>query len=60
LTSGSVAGACAQNQQALHEILELADIAWPRVIAQAILRGHAEAAERQLLLVDEPIDVIAQ
>src|SRR5262245_32673212 len=50
----------AEDQQTLHEILEFANVAGPRVVAQAILRGDAEAPEWQMLLIDEPIDVVTQ
>src|SRR5690606_41904566 len=50
----------AENEQALRQVLELAQIAGPRVIAQAILRGHAEPAKRQRLGIDEQVDVPTQ
>mgnify|MGYP000181440825 CR=1 FL=1 len=39
----------ALDQQPVHEILQLADVAGPRVVAQAILRSHRETPQRQLL-----------
>ena len=50
----------ALDQQPMHQVLQFADVAGPRVIAQAVLRGDAEVAERQAFVVDEPIDVVAQ
>src|SRR3569623_1476238 len=53
-----VAGA--EDQQALHQIFEFADIARPVIMTQAILRGHREATIRQAFLRHDPVDVIAQ
>ena len=50
----------AEDQQSLHEIAELADVAGPRIVAQAILSGDAEATERQVLFVDQAIDIVTQ
>ena len=44
----------------MHQVLELTDVAGPRVIAQAVLRRDAKTPERQALVVDEPIDVVTQ
>ncbi len=45
---------------AVHQVLQLADVARPRVVAQPVLRRDAEAAERQALVVDQAVDVVAQ
>ena len=52
--------AAAENEDALDEIPELPDIARLGIIAQAVLRGDAESPQRQALVVDQAIDVIAQ
>ena len=44
----------------MHQVAELAHVVRPRVIAQAILRGDAEAPEGESFAVDHPVDVIAQ
>src|SRR5690606_7065736 len=49
-----------ENQQPLHEIPQLANVAGPGIVAQAILGSDAEATERQMLFVDQPIDVVPQ
>ena len=50
----------AENQHALHQILEFTDVSRPRIISQPILGGDTEAAQRQMLFVHQPVDVVAQ
>src|SRR6187455_3399148 len=52
--------AAALQQQTLHEVLELAHVVGPGIVAQAVLRGDAELAELQSLAVHQAIDVVAQ
>ena len=52
--------AAAKDQQALNEVLQLADIPRPGVVAQTVLRGDAEMAITQFLVADEVIDVEIQ
>ena len=50
----------AQDQHALNQVLQLTHISRPGIVAQTVLRGDAETAQRQVLLIDQPIDVVAQ
>ena len=50
----------AEDQQALHEVLQFADVAGPAVVAQAVARRHREVAVRQAFLIDKMIDVERQ
>ena len=52
--------AAALQEQALHEILELAHVVGPGVVAQPVLGGDAEFAELQAFAVHHAIDVVAQ
>jgi len=38
----------------VNEVLQLADVAGPGVVAQPVLRSDAKAPERQALVVHEP------
>src|SRR5487761_2128587 len=42
--------AAAENEDALHEVAQLPDVARPGIVAQTILRGHAESPQRQVLI----------
>ena len=44
----------------MHEIAQFAEVARPRIVTQPVLRRDTEAAQRQTLLVYQPIDVVAQ
>ena len=49
-----------QDQNPLHQVLELPDIAVPGVMAQEILRRHAEVAVGQFFVGGEPIHVVGE
>ena len=50
----------AQNQQALHQIFQFADIARPAVITQPVLGSQGEMAVSQAFLVHKIADVVIQ
>src|SRR3569833_2913413 len=52
--------ACPQYQQALHQVLQLANIAGPGVMAQAILRRDRETPIRQTFLRHEAVERLIQ
>ena len=49
-----------EHEHPLHQILQLVQVVRPRVVAQPILCRDAESAQRQVLIVDQPLDVITQ
>jgi len=50
----------AEHENALHEVTQLAEIPWPGIVAQAVLRSNAEAPQGQMLIVHQAVDVVAQ
>src|SRR5690606_23521005 len=52
--------AALEDEEPLHEILQLAHVPRPRIITQPVLSGYAESAQRQPLRIDECVDVIAE
>ena len=50
----------AEHEDPLHEVPQLTQIPRPGIISQPVLRRHAEAPQRQMLIVDQPVDVVAQ
>ena len=44
----------------MDKVAQLADVAGPGIVAQPVLGRDSEAAQRQPLLVDQPVDVVAQ
>src|SRR5262249_25149528 len=48
------------NQEAVHQVLQLADIVRPRIVTQSVLRRNTEAPEGQPFGVDDPIHVVSQ
>ena len=44
----------------MHQVTQLAHVVRPGIIAQAILRGDAEAPERQAIRIDHAVDLMTQ
>jgi len=50
----------AENQQPLHQILQLPDIAVPLMVAQVILGTHIKSAIGQLFVLHEMVQIVVQ